>query len=192
MPSFQCTLLIKALYTNLCKWLFQLDLHTVYPSHDITLRMCFCIPATNCSWKRSFSWLWRIQNYLRRIWGSHGGEYENGCLLKLPSFYNDRGQNDRSHCAEQWIETLLSLNHDVTDTSARKVARRKCFRQALVICCLLPFCVIWNMIVKGEVLFNYIYIYSDCNFFDIALNAVLLDTVGLHPQDVSSQGSAKT
>lgn len=41
------------------------SLHEVYPNLDIAIRICLCIPATNCAGERSFSCLRRVKNYLR-------------------------------------------------------------------------------------------------------------------------------
>lgn len=49
---------------KLLKWLRQEGLQSVYPNVDIALRICVCIPATNCTGERSFSCL-RVKNYYR-------------------------------------------------------------------------------------------------------------------------------
>lgn len=50
---------------GISKFLRSHSLEDVYPNLDIALRICLCIPATNCAGERSFSCLRRIKNYLR-------------------------------------------------------------------------------------------------------------------------------
>jgi len=41
------------------------DIQNIYPYVNITLRMIFCCPASNCSSERSFNALKRVKTYLR-------------------------------------------------------------------------------------------------------------------------------
>ncbi|XP_050546739.1 zinc finger MYM-type protein 1-like [Daktulosphaira vitifoliae] len=50
---------------EICMFIRQKNLQSIYPYIDIALRMLLCTPISNCSTERSFSTLKRIKSYLR-------------------------------------------------------------------------------------------------------------------------------
>lgn len=55
---------------NMCKFIKEKNIESIFPYVYVALRMFLCTPASNCSTERSFSTLRRIKSYLRSTMSS--------------------------------------------------------------------------------------------------------------------------